>query len=410
MASTKTPSGMRDFLPEEKRLREYLKTVIREEYRKAGFKEIETSQIENLENLTQSDGGENTKLIFKILKRGEKLKIDTAKNEDDLADLGLRFDLTLPLSRFYSNNKNELPQVFKALQMGYVFRAERAQKGRYRTFMQCDIDTIGEASNVAEIEILSCIYRTLDRLGLKGVTFKINDRRLLKKIVLKAGFSEDEFADVAISLDKIDKVGEEGVYAELSKKNYAEDKIKDLIDLNNELKEKGLELAKDIDEESYQNISIIIEVLSALHKDINLVFDHSLVRGMGYYTGTIFEAYYEGSTSALGGGGRYDKMIEKMCGIDQPACGFSIGYERLIDIIKEEKISIPESKSLAYFYASDDDIKAVMQNADALRKDFNAVSTMLKKKKFGKQVNRLKDEGYTHFCDMANGEIKELED
>ncbi len=409
MASTKTPSGMRDFLPEEKRLREFLKTVIREEYRKAGFNEIETSQIENLKNLTQSDGGENTKLIFKILKRGEKLKIDQAKTEDDLADLGLRFDLTLPLSRFYSNNKNDLPQVFKALQMGYVFRAERAQKGRYRTFMQCDIDTIGEASNVAEIEILSCIYRTLKRLGLKGLTFKINDRRLLKKIVLSAGFSEDEFSDVAISLDKIDKIGEEGVYAELCKKEYAEEKIKALIDTNNKIKENGLEYAKDIDEESYENISTIINVLSSLHSEINLVFDHSLVRGMGYYTGSIFEVYYEGSKSALGGGGRYDKMIEKMCGIDQPACGFSIGYERLIDIIKEEKIALPESKSLAYFYSSDDDIKEVMKNADALRNDFDAVSTMLKKKKFGKQVNRLKDEGFTHFCDILNGEIKELD-
>ncbi len=410
MATTKTPSGMRDFLPEEKSLREYLKTVIREEYKKAGFNEIETSQIENLENLLKSDGGENTKLIFKILKRGEKLKIDSAKSEDDLADLGLRFDLTLPLSRFYSNNKNELPQVFKALQMGYVFRAERAQKGRYRTFMQCDIDTIGEASNLAEIEILSCIYRTLDRLGLKGITFKINDRRLLKKIVLKAGFEESEFEDVAISLDKIDKIGEEGVYVELSNKKYSESSIKDLIELNNEFKTRGLELAKDIDLDSYDNIYKIIDVLSSLHDDINIVFDHSLVRGMGYYTGTIFEAYYEGSKSALGGGGRYDKMIEKMCGIDLPACGFSIGYERLIDILKKESIALPKNKALAYFYPSDGDIAEVMKNADRLRSDFDSVSTIQKKKKFGKQVNRLKSEGFTHFCDMENGEIKELEE
>ncbi len=409
MASTKTPSGMRDFLPEEKKLREYVKTVIRNEYKKAGFTEIETSQIENLENLTQSDGGENTKLIFKILKRGEKLKIDESKKENDLADLGLRFDLTLPLSRFYSNNKNDLPQVFKALQMGYVFRAERPQKGRYRTFMQCDIDTIGEASNIAEIEILSCVYRTLNSLGLKGITFKINDRRLLKKIVLKAGFIEEEFSDVSISLDKIDKIGEEGVYKELHKKEYSEKNIQALIGLNKEIKEKGLAYAKEIDEESYQNISTIINVLSSLHDDIKLEFDHSLVRGMGYYTGSIFEAYYEGSSSALGGGGRYDNMIKKMCGIEQPACGFSIGYERLVDIIKEEKIALPKSKVLAYFYAADDDISKVMQNADHLRKDFDVVSTILKKKKFGKQVNRLKSEGFTHFCDMLNGEIKELD-
>lgn len=409
MASTKTPSGMRDFLPEEKKIREYLKSVIREEYRKSGFKEIETSQIENLENLTQSDGGENTKLIFKILKRGEKLKMDEARSEDDLADLGLRFDLTLPLSRFYSNNKNELPQIFKAFQMGYVFRAERAQKGRYRAFMQCDIDTIGEASNLAEIELLSCIYRTLSRLGLKGLTFKINDRRLLKKIVLQAGFSEEEFSDVAISLDKIDKIGEEGIYAELSKKKYSDEAIASLIRLNAEIKAKGLEYAKQIDQEAFENISKIIDVLESLHEDIRLEFDHSLVRGMGYYTGTIFEVFYEGSNFALGGGGRYDKMIEKLCGIDLPACGFSIGYERLVDIIKEEKISLPDSKSLAFFFSEEDDIKAVMKEAQAFRNEYDEVSVLQKKKKFGKQVSRLKEDGFSHFYDTQSKEVKELE-
>ncbi len=409
MKNTKTPSGMRDFLPEEKRLREYLKSVIREEYSKVGFKEIETSQIENLENLVKSDGGENTKLIFKILKRGEKLNIDKANSEDDLSDLGLRFDLTLPLSRFYSNNKNELPQVFKALQMGYVFRAERAQKGRYRTFMQCDIDTIGEASNLAEIEILSCIYKTLSRIGLKGLTFKINDRRLLKKIVLEAGFSEEDFTDVAISLDKIDKIGEDGVYKELNKKEYSDEHISKLIDINTKFKEKGLDYIKEFDDESYDNIYQIISVLSNLYDNINIVFDHTLVRGMGYYTGSIFEVYYEGSSSALGGGGRYDKMIEKMCGVDLPACGFSIGYERLVDIIKNEKIDIPQTRGLAYFYSEEDNLLDVMKNADKFREDFDFVSVFIKKKKFGKQVSKLKNEGFSHFCDMSNGEIKELE-
>ncbi len=409
MATNMAPKGMRDFMPAEKRVREYIKGIIRDEYRKNGFIEIETSQIENLENLVDSDGGENTKLIFKILKRGEKLNIGEAKGENDLADLGLRFDLTLPLTRFYANNKNDLPQVFKALQMGYVFRAERPQKGRYRTFMQCDVDTIGGAGNDVEIELISTIYKTLSRIGLKGITFKINDRRLLREIVSAAGFEDDDFSDIAITLDKIDKVGEDGVMKELDSKGYDAGHIDALLSINKTFKSEGLGYAKNLHEGAYENLSQIINVVTALYDDIDIVFDYSLVRGMGYYTGTIFEAYYEGSTSALGGGGRYDNMVEKMCGISAPACGFSIGYERLVDIISDEGIEIPGSRYLTYFYSESDDMIEVMKKADELRKDFDMVSTMLKKKKFGKQVSKLKKEGYSHFCDHSNGEIKELE-
>lgn len=408
MSTTLPPKGMRDFLPSEKRVREYVKSVIRDEYRKNGFVEIETSQIENLENINGGDGGENTKLIFKILKRGEKLRVEEANTEDELADLGLRFDLTLPLTRFYANNRNDLPQVFKALQMGYVFRAERPQKGRYRTFMQCDVDTIGDESNTVEIEIISTIYKTLSRIGLSGITFKINDRRLLKSVVTAAGFSEDDFAEVAISLDKIDKIGELGIYKELEDRAYSPSAIKGLMNINKEFETRGLDYAKELHLEAYENISQISDMVRSLHEDIDVVFDYSLVRGMGYYTGTIFEVYYEGSKSALGGGGRYDNMVEKLCGIAAPACGFSIGYERLVDIISEDGIVIPNFKSLAYFYSDEDDLKEVLLAANSLRSEYNVVSTQKKKKKFGKQVSKLLAEGYSHFVDHANGEIKEL--
>lgn len=397
MSSTLPPKGMRDFLPSVKESREYVKNIIRDEYRRNGFIEIETSQIENLENLVKSDGGENTKLIFKILKRGEKLELDRAASEDDIADLGLRFDLTLPLSRFYANNTNELPQVFKALQMGYVFRAERPQKGRYRSFMQCDVDMIGEASNLAEIEILSTVYKTLKRIGLKGIKFKINDRRILKALVEGAGFKAEDFGDVAISLDKIDKVGEEGVIEELRVKNYAPDNIDRLIAINKRFKEDGLTYAKQLSPEGYQNIKEIISTLNALYDDMSLDFDFSLVRGMGYYTGTIFEVFYEGAKSALGGGGRYDEMVGRLCGIDRPACGFSIGYERLVDIIQNEDIELPELKKLALFYGEEDDLVEVLKQADSLRETYDMVSVFKKKKKFFKQVERVREEGYTDY-------------
>lgn len=401
MSGTLPPKGMRDFLPAVKQNREYVKDIIRDEYRRNGFIEIETSQIENLDNLVKSDGGENTKLIFKILKRGEKLDIGSAATEDDLADLGLRFDLTLPLSRFYADNSNELPQVFKALQMGYVFRAERPQKGRYRTFMQCDIDIIGEASNLAEIEVLSTVYKTLKRIGLRGISFKINDRRILKALVEKAGFSADEFGDVAISLDKIDKVGEEGILKELRDKNYPEDKITALIDINTRFKSEGLSYAKELSAEGYDNLREIIETLSALYEDMKLEFDYSLVRGMGYYTGTIFEVFYEGSRSALGGGGRYDEMVGRLCGIDKAACGFSIGYERLVDIIRNENIELPVLSKLALFYGDEDELVDVLREADELRKTYDMVSVFKKKKKFFKQVDKIKEEGYTDYREFG---------
>ncbi len=398
MSNNKPPSGMRDFLPQDKALREYVMRVIREEYSRNGFTEIETSQIENLDNLENSDGGDNTKLLFKILKRGEKLKLnEIPETESNLADLAMRFDLTLPLSRFYANNRNDLPGVFKALQMGYVFRAERPQKGRYRSFVQCDVDVIGDASHLAEVELINTVGKALTRLGLDDLTIKINDRRILKGLVTSAGFEADEFSDIAITLDKLDKIGREGIINELNTKNYDPAKIDQLMQLSDELETNGIESAKVLSEEGYTNLKEIMTVIDAIQSGYKIKFDYSLVRGMGYYTSTIFEVYYGALGHAVGGGGRYDEMIGKMSGADAPACGFSIGFERIVDILKEEERKIPTGSRLAFFYDASDDLKEVMKTAIELRQTYSVVSVFVKKKKFGKQVDRLKEQNFDMF-------------
>ncbi len=402
------PKGMRDFLPEEKKRRRKVLDIILDEYKKSGFLEIETSMIEDLDNLTKSNSGENTKLIYKILKRGNKFRPTDMSTEDDLADLGLRFDLTLPLSRYYANNKNDLPTVFRALQTGYVFRAERPGKGRFRAFMQCDVDIIGEASYTAEVELISTIYRTLSRIGLKGQVIKLNDRRLLKALIMSAGFSENDFISVAISLDKVDKIGVEGVVSELESKGYEKSSIDAVIEKLSELSKSGLKAAEALDKESYDNLNSIISVLSSVYTDLKLEFDPSLVRGMGYYTGTIFEVYHESSSGAIGGGGRYDNMIESLSGVSAPACGFSIGYERLLGIVEEMNIIDASENNIALFYSSTDDLSGVIKKADELRNDYDMVTIIPKKKKFGKQLSRLKAEGFDHFAEYAETlEIKE---
>ncbi len=403
------PKGMRDFLPREKEIRERVMDIILDEYEKSGFNQIETSMIENLENLTNSNSGENTKLIYKILKRGEKFKPTENSREDDLSDLALRFDLTLPLSRYYANNRNELPTVFKSLQTGYSFRAERPGKGRYRAFKQCDVDIIGDETNIAEIELLSTVYKTFDRIGLKGQVIKINDRRFLKELITSAGFAVESCEDVAISLDKLDKIGEEGVKKELLKKDYAENHIDNLLAKLFEIKEAGFSVVEEIDKASYDNLNKIITVLKKTYPDLKLEFDPTLVRGMGYYTGTIYEIFYGDAKGAIGGGGRYDNMIERLSGTSAPACGISIGYERLLAIVLENDLVKLDTKNIALFYEDKDDFVEVLKLADTLRKDYDKVSTILKKKKFGKQIARLKAEGFDYFVsyDEDKVEIKE---
>ena len=350
MALSKKPvNGMKDILPEEMQIRDYVQQVIRETYRSFGFTPIETPCMENIANLSNKQGGENEKLIFKVMKRGEKLKVKEAETEADLVDFGMRYDLTVPLVRYYANNANDLPSPFKSLQMGNVWRADRPQRGRYRQFMQCDIDIIGEPSNLAEIELILATTTTIGKLGFRNFEIKINERRILKAMAAYSGFPEEEFDTVFIILDKMDKIGLEGVAEELEKEGYAKESIDKYLALFNSVEqaENGIRYLADelegfLDPEVERNLLEIIDsVEAAKTADFRMVFDPTLVRGMSYYTGTIFEISMPELGAACGGGGRYDKMVGKFTGNDVPACGFSIGFERIILLLMESGFTVP---------------------------------------------------------------------
>ena len=382
MALSKKPvNGMKDILPAEMEIRDYVTNVIKDTYRSFGFTPIETPCMENIANLSNKQGGENEKLIFKVMKRGEKLDLENAKEEADVVDFGMRYDLTVPLSRFYSNNANNLPSPFKALQMGSVWRADRPQRGRYRQFTQCDIDILGEPSNLAEIELITATTTTIGRLGFKNFEIRINERRILKAMAAYSGFAEEDYDSVFITLDKMDKIGVEGVSEELAKNGYPQESIDKYLNLFALLQDKkdvaeGVELLKNtlgeyLDEEVVTNMTEIATAVNATKgAEFNLVFDPTLVRGMSYYTGTIFEIAMPELGAACGGGGRYDKMIGKFTGNDVPACGFSIGFERIILLLMESGFKIPESpKKVAYLvekkYPADKLVDVMKQASEA---------------------------------------------
>ena len=415
MALIKKPvTGMKDILPAEMLLRDYCISVIKKTYAEFGFTSIETPCVESLANLNSKQGGENEKLIFKVMKRGEKLNLAEAKEENDLTDSGLRYDLTVPLVRFYANHANELPAPFKALQMGNVWRADRPQKGRYRQFMQCDIDILGEASNLAEIELILATTTTLGRLGFKDFKIRINDRRLLKAMAAYSGFPEDEYDNVFITLDKMDKIGIDGVSEELEKQGFGRETIDKYLDLFRAAERKnGLDGLKTIADmlgdslpaEVRDNLDEIIEsVDSTKTAQFEMVFDPTLVRGMSYYTGTIFEVAMPQYGGSCGGGGRYDKMVGKFLGQDTPACGFSIGFERIIMIMMDEGFKIPgESDKVAFLIEKGikgkmlSEIIGEAQKERALGKQVLVVR-MAKNKKFQKQ--QLSEQGYADVRDF----------
>lgn len=419
MALSKKPvTGMKEILPAEMQIRDYVISVIKETYGKFGFTSIETPCVEHIENLSNKQGGENEKLIFKILKRGEKLNLETAETENDLVDSGLRYDLTVPLVRFYSNNAAQLPNPFKALQIGNVWRAERPQRGRYRQFMQCDIDILGEASNLAEIELILATTTTLTNLGFSNFQIRINDRKILKAMAAYAGFSEDTYDNVFIILDKMDKIGMDGVKSELIEAGYAEsicDKYLDLFkvmennaDAVSYITEK---LADYLDAEAMASFREIIESVCATKTDtFEIVFDPTLVRGMSYYTGTIFEVAMPELGISCAGGGRYDKMVGKFTGNDVPACGFSIGFERIALILMERGFQIPaQPKKIAYLIekgvTSDELCKIIVQAQEERKNDAKVlVVRMNKNKKFQKE--QLMQEGYEEFCEFYKEPLK----
>ena len=419
MALSKKPvNGMKDILPEEMQIRDYVQQVIKETYRSFGFTPIETPCMENIANLSNKQGGENEKLIFKILKRGEKLNLAEAKEEMDLVDGGLRYDLTVPLVRFYANHANELPSPFKALQIGNVWRADRPQRGRYRQFMQCDIDILGEPSNLAEIELILATTTTLGKLGFQDFVIRINERRILKAMAAYSGFAEEDYDTVFIILDKMDKIGADGVKAELVESGFAAEAADKYMSLFDELTANGNSVAwlaeklgDFLETEVSQNLSEIIDSVRATKaSEFEITFDPTLVRGMSYYTGTIFEIAIPQFGGSCGGGGRYDKMVGKFTGKDVPACGFSIGFERIILLMMENGFQIPgQPKKIAYLIekgVSGDRLCEVIAQAQEARKngDQILVARMNKNKKFQKE--QLTKEGYTDFVEFYKNPIE----
>ena len=421
MALKKKPvTGMKDVMPAEMEIRDYLIGLIKDTYKTFGFQSMETPCVEHIENLCSKQGGDNEKLIFKILKRGEKLKIDEAKEENDLVDGGLRYDLTVPLARYYSNHANELPSPFKALQIGSVWRADRPQKGRFRQFVQCDIDILGEASNLAEIELILATTAMLGKLDFKNFTVCINDRNILKSMAAYSGFKEEDYDEVFIVLDKMDKIGSEGVEAELIEMGYTSESVKTYLSLFDEvasdvsgvryLKEK---LGDYLSDETADGLELIMSSVEAAKEcDFKLQFTPTLVRGQSYYTGTIFEVTMDDFGGSVAGGGRYDKMIGKFTGQDTPACGFSIGFERIVMLLLENGYKVPGGRQKKAYLLEKKLPKEAMLKVLALAKaDREAgrqvlIVNMKKNKKFQKE--QLIEDGYTEIVDCYADSVDKL--
>ena len=413
MALKKKPvTGMKDILPAEMEIRDYVIGLIKETYRSFGFSSIETPCVEHIENLCSKQGGDNEKLIFKILKRGEKLRLAEAKEEADLVDGGLRYDLTLPLSRYYANHSNELPAPFKALQMGSVWRADRPQRGRYRQFMQCDIDILGEPTNLAEIELILATTTLLGKLDFKNFTIRINDRRILKAMAAYSGFAPESYDTVFIILDKMDKIGLEGVREELEKEGFDKACVDKYLAMFEEITNdvQGVRYVKEklegvLEPEYADGLELIMNSVDAVKAaDFKIAFDPTLVRGMSYYTGPIFEISMDEFGGSVGGGGRYDEMIGKFTGNNTCACGFSIGFERIIMLLMERGFQIPQIGTKKALLIEKnmpaEGMMKVLKQAEEDRKNGSVVTIAVMKKNKKFQKEQLKEEGYEEIVEF----------
>jgi histidyl-tRNA synthetase len=396
MAKSSNPvRGTRDILPKEMAIRDEIEAKILNTYRVHGFERIETPAIESLELLLDSEGGENLKMLYTILKRGEKLNLKENASIAEICDIGLRYDLTLPLSRFYSNNKQELSFPFKSIQIGNVYRAERPQKGRFRSFKQCDIDIIGDDSWCAEVELIDTTAKALKAIGLENFTVRINDRRLLSEMIVFSGYDDSQVEQVSIILDKKDKIERTGVIRELEGLPQGRDAAIKLVDMTESLDAKSLEASR-FSSEAVKGLLNTVEAIKELAGvDFKIEFDPTLVRGMGYYTGMIFEVAYGPYGFSIAGGGRYDGLIGKFSKESVPAVGFSIGFERIVSIMMEEDMDIKsENKRLALLYDEDKEISKVIRQAEALRSKGYMVTVAKAKKKLGKQIGQLEASGF----------------
>ena len=413
MASTvNPPRGMRDFLPADKARREHVLGVIRDSYRTQGFDEIETPVVEDSARLHSGLGGDNEKLAFGILRRGltaeTVAEFAAAGDLESLTDLGLRFDLTVPLARFYASHRAALPNVFKAIQIAPVWRAERPQKGRYRQFVQCDIDIIGEAGPVAEVELIAATAATLERLGLAGCTIRINHRAILRDLIASWGVAERDYERVMITIDKEDKIGVDGVVAELTDLGLIDDATARVAADNlSGLPDDGWGLLDDsdappppwLDVDAYRQLRGIRDAVTAVAPSVPLVFSHNLVRGMGYYTGAIFEIQHPEFGYSLGGGGRYDGMIGRFLGTDVPAVGFSLGFERIVDLVDVPDESAGES--IVLVYDRDVDPAVLFRLKADLVESGARVRVEKRVKNLKLLLERLADAGYTRFAPVT---------
>ena len=405
--------GTNDYLPNEVEIRDYLQNEILKVYVENGFEHITTPVIEDIENLDKSDGGENLNLIFKIMKRGDKLDKAlasgvTSQNENVLADMGLRYDLTLPLSRYFANNKDKLTLPMKCIQMDRVYRAERPQKGRLREFVQCDIDIIGSDSRDSEVELILITTKALKAIGMKNFKVKVNDRRLLRAFLMDCGFEESQLDSVCITFDKMDKIGLEGVKNELEEKEFAEAAIAKftgfLANVSNP-QEISLESVKDIlvDKAPAESLEYIMKSVNELcNGEFDVVFDLSLVRGQGCYTGTVFEVESIDFKGAIAGGGRYDNLIGKFLGQQVSAVGFSIGFERIFSILMEHGIDLPNKGNKIAVMYDEGELTAAYKLAEKYRAEGKICSLNVKPKKMGKFLGKLEERGYAGFINVSN--------
>ncbi len=407
---TNALKGMKDILPQEQRMRDFVQSKILETYKASGFERISTPILEDSENLDKSDGGDNLNLIFKVLKRGEKLEAVLAKQnptDKDLSDMGLRYDLTLPLTRFFSANRNELCFPFKVIQTDRVYRAERPQKGRLREFVQCDIDILGDSSVNAEVELIDVTANAMLSIGFKDFYININDRRILRNMLETMGFLPESIDSVCITFDKLDKIGADGVKAELQEKQFDKKAIDALVDF---IQQGEITLDNVISRCSDASIGDDLKYIIQTAKKVSdgkydVKYCPNLVRGQGYYTGAVFEIASPLFTGAIGGGGRYDNLIGKFTGQSIPAVGFSIGFERICSILLEQNYQIPGAKErCAFLYDDSADFAKIMNMAQSLRKDYN-VAVFKKAKKMGPQFDMLEKQGFTKFAVLKDGQI-----
>lgn len=409
-----TVKGTSDYLPEEVALRDSMQSAILRTYRSAGYEHISTPAIEDIENLDKSEGGDNLNLIFKIMKRGEKLQEALSSgNAADLCDMGLRYDLTLPLCRYYANNKANLPAPFKSIQIDRVYRAERPQKGRMREFVQCDIDILGDASPAAEVDLILTTARALESLDIGHFRIRINDRRILRSILLSQGFPMESLDTVSVSFDKLDKIGADGVIAELTEKEFDPAAIEAFrAFLENKPQSPEEAAAFGADGEAVASLKTIMEAAEALSDGTwEVVFDVSLVRGQGYYTGTVFEVESKDFRGAVGGGGRYDNLVGKFIGEKVPAVGFSIGFERIFGILKQQGKKTLDSRPRAVVFFSGDSAADALpaQKAAASLRDEWDVTVAAMPKKLGKALSRYAERGFTAYMVATQDEsLKEL--